>query len=146
MPSTTAQFFGFCYGPGHHAPMVRVPNYRPIHTQRFEFQPASCQQCAMPNPQLAWTAPPNANYQYNGCPAPGCLGNPQPTPTEPVVTSPQPAMLSPNPAFAPPANQPIPTQAQPSGTPESISPPNPPQVPAPEAIPAPGNLQAQWRF
>lgn len=150
MPSTTAQFFGFCYGPGHHAPMVRVPHYQPMHTQRFEFQPASCQQCARPAQHLAWTASPNASYQNGGCSGPGCLGNHPPAPAERVVAPHQPTMLAPNPAFAPPANQPVPTHTQPpfqpSAKPESINPPNPPQVPATEAIPAPGNLQAQWHF
>ena len=27
VPSTPAQFFGYCYGPGHQVPMVRLPGH-----------------------------------------------------------------------------------------------------------------------
>jgi len=36
MPSTPAQFFGYGYGPGHHAPMVRTPCSTPMSVQRLE--------------------------------------------------------------------------------------------------------------
>jgi len=43
MPSTPAQFFGCGYGPGHHAPMVRMPCCTPMSVQRLNFVP--CQGC-----------------------------------------------------------------------------------------------------
>jgi len=36
MPSTPAQFFGYGYGPGHQAPMVRMPGCTPMSVQRLE--------------------------------------------------------------------------------------------------------------
>jgi len=36
MPSTPAQFFGCGYGPGHHAPMIRMPCCKPMSVQRIE--------------------------------------------------------------------------------------------------------------
>jgi len=43
MPSTPAQFFGCGYGPGHHAPIVRMPCCTPMSVQRLNFVP--CQGC-----------------------------------------------------------------------------------------------------
>jgi len=44
MPSTPAQFFGYGYGPGHHAPMVRMPSCTPQSVQRLDVvYPRSCQ-------------------------------------------------------------------------------------------------------
>lgn len=40
LPSSTAQYFGYGYGPGHHAPMIRSPGYRPPQVQRLKFIPA----------------------------------------------------------------------------------------------------------
>ncbi|NOY30839.1 MAG: hypothetical protein GXP28_11920 [Planctomycetes bacterium] len=37
LPSTPAQFFGYGHGPGHHAPMVRMPCCTPMSVQRLEF-------------------------------------------------------------------------------------------------------------
>jgi len=37
LPSTPAQFFGFGYGPGRHAPMVRMPCHTPMSVQRLEI-------------------------------------------------------------------------------------------------------------
>lgn len=41
LPSSTAQYFGYGYGPGHHAPMIRSPGYRPPQVQRLKFIPAN---------------------------------------------------------------------------------------------------------
>ncbi len=43
MPSTPAQFFGYGYGPGHHAPMVRMPCQRPAYVNRTVVVP-TCRQ------------------------------------------------------------------------------------------------------
>lgn len=40
LPSSTAQYFGYGYGPGHHAPMIRSPGYQPPQVQRLKFIPA----------------------------------------------------------------------------------------------------------
>ncbi len=45
MPSTPAQFFGYGYGPGHHAPMIRMPDCQPMTVQRLEFASPGCQSC-----------------------------------------------------------------------------------------------------
>jgi hypothetical protein len=37
MPSTPAQYWGYGYGPGHHAPMLRMPCCRPPCLPRLEF-------------------------------------------------------------------------------------------------------------
>jgi len=51
MPSTPAQFFGLGYGPGHHAPMVRMPCCTPMSVQRLDIV-----------------------HSY-GCQSPGCSGS-----------------------------------------------------------------------
>ena len=35
MPSTIGQYFGYGYGAGHHAPIVRTPGYRPERVARL---------------------------------------------------------------------------------------------------------------
>lgn len=37
MPSTNAQYFGYGYGPGHHAPMLRMPCCHPNDGRRLAF-------------------------------------------------------------------------------------------------------------
>jgi len=43
IPSTPAQFFGYGYGPGHQAPMVRARGYRPLHVPRLAVVEAGCE-------------------------------------------------------------------------------------------------------
>jgi hypothetical protein len=42
MPSTVAQYFGYCYGAGHHAPIVKTPWQHPERVQRMAFAPPQC--------------------------------------------------------------------------------------------------------
>jgi hypothetical protein len=42
MPSTIGQFFGYGYGAGHHAPIVRTPGMHPERVQRRAISPAAC--------------------------------------------------------------------------------------------------------
>lgn len=42
VPSTPAQFFGCCHGPGHHAPMIRTPHCQPLYVPRLTMLPAHC--------------------------------------------------------------------------------------------------------
>lgn len=50
MPSTPAQYFGYGYGPGHHAPMLRMPCCQPYDGPRVAFTsdcpPAQCFPCS----------------------------------------------------------------------------------------------------
>jgi hypothetical protein len=41
VPSTPAQFFGYGYGPGHHAPMVRRHGVQPPVVPRVVWQQGS---------------------------------------------------------------------------------------------------------
>lgn len=116
IPSTCAQFFGCRYGPGHHAPMVRVPGYHPAHSQRFVYQSAPCQycdghQCASPVASQHWAPQPNGQY----------------------------------PRQAPPMNQSVPTYVepllQPNTPPELIQ----PQSPTGQFHPASPNRPVQWQ-
>jgi hypothetical protein len=42
MPSTVAQYLGYCYGAGHHAPIVKAPGQHPQRVQRMAFAPRHC--------------------------------------------------------------------------------------------------------
>jgi hypothetical protein len=42
MPSTVAQYLGYGYGAGHHAPIVRTPGVRPERVQRMAISPQAC--------------------------------------------------------------------------------------------------------
>ena len=42
MPSRVPQYFGYGYGAGHHAPMVRTPGYPTPHVKHITFVPAYC--------------------------------------------------------------------------------------------------------
>jgi hypothetical protein len=42
MPSTLGQYFGYGYGAGHHAPIVRTPGVRPERVQRMTISPRAC--------------------------------------------------------------------------------------------------------
>lgn len=41
LPSTTAQYLGYGYGPGRHAPLVRTPGQRPAAVPRRVVHPAA---------------------------------------------------------------------------------------------------------
>ncbi len=41
LPSTTAQYLGYGYGPGRHAPLVRTPGQRPDPVPRRVVHPAA---------------------------------------------------------------------------------------------------------
>ena len=41
MPSRVAQYFGYGYGAGHHAPIVRTPGQHPEHIPRYARVPRS---------------------------------------------------------------------------------------------------------
>ena len=51
MPSTPAQYFGYGYGPGHHAPMLRMPCCQPTQGPRVVFTPdcppSCCYSCGV---------------------------------------------------------------------------------------------------
>jgi hypothetical protein len=42
MPSTVAQYVGWCYGAGHHAPLVKTPWQHPDRVNRTTFAPPYC--------------------------------------------------------------------------------------------------------
>jgi len=46
MPSRPAQYMGYGYGAGHHAPMVRAPGYPTPHVKHVTFAAARCGQLA----------------------------------------------------------------------------------------------------
>lgn len=54
MPSTPAQYFGYGYGPGHHAPALRMPCCQPMDGPRVVFTPdcpqSYCHSCGMYSP------------------------------------------------------------------------------------------------
>jgi hypothetical protein len=115
MPSTCAQFFGFRYGPGHHAPMVRMPG-RPQRTPRSIRQPAPCQYCASHQ-----HARPIANQHW----------------------APQPTVQYPR--YAPPINQSVPTYAEPPQRPNGPAELIRPLPATGRYLPAPQGQQTQWR-
>jgi hypothetical protein len=51
MPSTPAQYFGYGYGPGHQAPMLRMPCCQPMEGPRIAYTSdcplCNCQSCGM---------------------------------------------------------------------------------------------------
>ncbi|HEX6961419.1 MAG TPA: hypothetical protein VF175_06095 [Lacipirellula sp.] len=90
MPSTIAQYFGYGYGAGHHAPIVRTPGMHPDHAPR--------------NVRLPRSAGPlyPAPYEPLRCYGEACYGSPEPAPAYPPTEAPQPADLVPTPAAASP--------------------------------------------
>lgn len=137
LPSTTAQFFGCGYGPGHHAPMVRMPRCDPMDVQRLTFV-APCQQCS-PNVGSYW------------CPAPAgvCYSQQQPIPSGPQIgcgcEQPTPVVpyRAPQQLFSPPGkcacsqegHVDSPTAG--AGLPDAENPITP--TPVSESLPSPGN-------
>jgi hypothetical protein len=99
LPSTTAQYLGYGYGAGHHAPLVRTPGQRPAYTPRRVAHPA------VYGP--LWPA----DYQYircNGeCESCGVPMQPMPAMQPPALAAP----MSPLPMYAP-APQLAPPMAQ----------------------------------
>lgn len=117
VPSTPAQFFGYGYGPGHQAPIVRAPGYQPLRVPRLAVVPAGCQ----PFCQVGWQ---DNDYGDLRCIDAGCCHGP----------------LEPD-AF--PAIQATPATAQPPVSPL----PSPPSGPSVHFVPTPplppvGNLSA----
>jgi len=60
MPSTCAQWWGYGYGPGQHAPMLKTPGAEPDRGPRYARTPRGC--------ELACPAP----YAPIGCYGNGC--------------------------------------------------------------------------
>lgn len=60
MPSNCAQWWGYGYGPGQHAPMLRTPGAEPERESRYVRMPRGC--------GLAYPAP----YAPIGCYGNGC--------------------------------------------------------------------------
>jgi hypothetical protein len=90
MPSTVAQFLGYGYGAGHHAPIVRTPAQRPAPTPRR----------AAPPPCYGPLYP--AAYAPIGCYDCGCYGAPHPAYlgaplATPPTASPEPMTYRPDP-------------------------------------------------
>jgi hypothetical protein len=88
MPSTVAQYFGYCYGAGHHAPIVKTPWQHPQRVQRMSFAP---RQCGPLGP---------APYEIYGCYGGQCSmsGRHAPmhaAPAEPPMPTPAEAMVEP---------------------------------------------------
>lgn len=148
LPSTRLQCFGYGYGPGYHAPMVRSPGYRPPEVRRLEFVPAACgpyrpTDHTLPNtggcvaPQCShcqvWRSegPPVPTASEPGLAAPVVMPTPaaptavQGTPYEPTVD--RPSVSSGEPLFAPPAPA------------EPAKPAAPPALPEVELNVAPGD-------
>lgn len=103
MPSTAAQYLGYGYGAGHHAPIVRTPGVRPERVHRMAISPARC------GPLGA------APYEMVGCYGGACQGGyvdgaylsaPAGAPSAPPMMVPVPAdqyaPQMPGPAMGPP--------------------------------------------
>lgn len=102
MPSRCAQCFGYGYGPGYHAPMIRSPCRAPARQQRFVVAPVSgpsCTPCSGYN--CSPTMPCDMGPQNMG---PGDVGTPDMAPPEenlpPVAAEPNQALF-----FAPNAGR-----------------------------------------
>jgi hypothetical protein len=119
MPSTVPQYFGFGYGAGHHAPMVRTPGNQPFHVDRRVRVPARCGRLSP------------APYAPIGCYGPNCAPGAFAYPAPPET--------------APPPTYPVPPEAI---VPMPPAPLPPVVVPAPEPVanhpPTPDNRQA-WQ-
>ena len=121
LPSTTAQYFGCGYGPGHHAPMVRMPCCAPMKVQRLEFVETPCHSCSPCNCGFAGASSPcwNPGPQpcYGGYAADQNLGGcPCSAPQQLFCPPAMPAILS-EPQLGPPQAVeealPVPDGAQP---------------------------------
>lgn len=105
MPSTLPQYFGFGYGAGHHAPIVRTPLKRPDRVQRVMIV----------GPQHSQWAP--AGYAPIGCHDGACMSHEHAyehwehaTPAIMPTTAPQPAdgAIPPQSVPASPPAEPLP--------------------------------------
>jgi len=98
LPSTPAQFFGCGFGPGHHAPIVRMPCSIPMSVKRLEFVRPSVDQ---------------GYCEYAGCvdqPYYGGSSGVQPMPSIPIAPS-APSIHSPD-LFSAPAKPIAPKASQ----------------------------------
>jgi hypothetical protein len=107
MPSTVGQYFGYGYGPGHHAPMVCTAAQRPDRMQRMAYAPP----CAMPLGPMA--------YEPIGCyggACPSCATAPFAAthPAPPAGVAPAAAYLTPM-RPAPPVTPPVAMRPTPFG-------------------------------
>jgi hypothetical protein len=131
VPSTTAQFFGYGYGAGHHAPIVRTPAQAPLRMDRRTWLPA-CYGTLAP---AAYATPGCwCGGCYGGLPAtmaPAAPGEPSSPAAEPVPPNPEPAPdTTPAPA---PGDEPHPTPPgdEPTPLPPIVDvPPEPPAAPS----------------
>lgn len=115
LPSGPAQFFGYGYGPGYHAPIVKAPCHRPPHTTRYVSVP--CYPAAPYGPPCAGVT--------------GCL---TPTGACPRCQPVTPYPAAPTPTLAPPRSAGQPDRSvheQRASTPAQESPVEPlPAIPA----------------
>jgi hypothetical protein len=90
MPNTVAQYFGYGYGAGHHAPIVRTPGMHPERVPRN-----------VRVPRYAGPLYP-APYEAVRCYGEACYGGVEPVPAYPPANAPTPAdAIVPTPAVAP---------------------------------------------
>lgn len=107
VPSDPAQFFGYGYGPGYHAPIVKAPCHRPPRMARYISAP--CYPAAPFGP--ACTVAPGCLAPSGACPS--C----RPAAPSPTLADPAPQEEQPTPAVppqvpgTPPAPQPAETEA-----------------------------------
>jgi len=127
LPSTYLQYLGCCYGPGHHAPMVRVPCYHPPRQQRFVYLQTPCQNSTPVYCETGQYCAAPQNYQNWQQPA----YVPQQLPAQPMNQQ--------VPTYAP-----IPAQSYP--TPELIQPGSSAQMPVYQQRPALSRQPIQRRF
>ena len=95
MPSRVAQYFGYGYGPGHHAPIVRTPGHHPENVPRYARVPRSYGPL-YPAPYAPLGCYGEACYP---APAPGMM-MPEPTMAPAPLMAPEPIPAS-MPAVAP---------------------------------------------
>jgi hypothetical protein len=107
MPSTLGQYFGYGYGAGHHAPIVRTPGVRPDRVQRMAISPAACGPLGP------------APYEVVGCYGGTCEGvyGAGPYLGAPAGMQPTAPMMVPVPAdqYAPQMQSPVPMQGPAAG-------------------------------
>jgi hypothetical protein len=80
LPSRVGQCFGYGYGAGHHAPIVKTPGQHPKHAPRYVHMPRHC--------GPLYPAP----YAPVGCYGNACHGEPTPA-AAPIVPTPTPEVL-----------------------------------------------------
>ena len=128
LPTNWAQYCGYSFGAGHHAPIVRTPHCQPLHVQRVAVVPSS-QLCGC-QPICSSCGP---MYYGHG----GHCGTQSP-PCHPQVGRPFPDLAKPQGIFAPPAQPESPARTLNGDLPS-------PEMPKADPISRPGDRAARRR-